>query len=62
MQIKYLQWHAIKFAKSKGCKFYESGEGFPNITDTTDKRYGLTRFKKAFGGELRPFYKAMFIL
>ncbi|KKP29209.1 MAG: hypothetical protein UR15_C0020G0004 [Parcubacteria group bacterium GW2011_GWA2_31_28] len=50
-----LQWHAIKWAKSKGCKWYDSGEAILN-TDNS-KFAGLTKFKKSFGGELYPFYK-----
>ena len=50
-----LQWHAIKWAKNKGCKWYDSGEAILN-TDNS-KFAGLTKFKKSFGGELYPFYK-----
>ena len=50
-----LQWHAIKWAKSKGCEWYESGEAMLNTNNS--KFIGLTKFKKSFGGKLYPFYK-----
>lgn len=50
-----LHWHAIRWAQKKGCEWYESGEGFPDITQGKEK--GLTDFKKSFGGEMYPFYR-----
>lgn len=55
---KLLQWHAIKFAKSRGLLFHETGEVFPNAVDT--KEAGLTQYKRRFGGEIVPFRKGTF--
>lgn len=47
-----LQWEAIREAKSRGCKVYN----FWGIEQTEDKKhpfYGITLFKKGFGGEIK---------
>lgn len=52
-----LQWEAIKEAKARGKKFYN----FWGITPDGKKRhpwFGLTLFKKGFGGELREYLHA----
>jgi len=50
-----LQWHAIRWAKEQGYKWYDSGEAW--LDTNNPKLAGLTRFKGSFGGELFPFYK-----
>ena len=40
-----LQWHIIREAKNRGCRYYD----FYGISE--DKWPGVTRFKKGFGGE-----------
>lgn len=51
--VAYLiQWEAIREAKRRGCKEYS----FWGIVETDDKNhpfYGITKFKKGFGGEVR---------
>ena len=47
-------WEAIKTAKSRGCKEFN----FWGIVDTEDKKHpwwGLSRFKRGFGGEERNY-------
>ncbi len=46
-----LQWEAIREAKARGCTKYS----FWGIDDTDDPKrpfYGITKFKKGFGGEI----------
>lgn len=50
-----LQWHAMKWMKDHGVKWYESGEAFPYSPAGKQKK--LSDFKKSFGGQLTPFYK-----
>ena len=54
-----LHWHAIKYFKQQGFKWYESGEAFPAAQD--GKLKGLNDFKKSFGGELYPYYRGTII-
>lgn len=44
------QWEAIKYAKSKGCKYYDFW-GVAESDDAEDPWAGITRFKEGFGGE-----------
>ncbi|RJR43073.1 MAG: GNAT family N-acetyltransferase [Deltaproteobacteria bacterium] len=55
-----LQWHAIRYARSHGFEWYESGEAFPNLKE--GKLKGLNDFKKSFGGELYPFYRGLLVI
>ncbi|MEK7673601.1 MAG: peptidoglycan bridge formation glycyltransferase FemA/FemB family protein [Patescibacteria group bacterium] len=53
-----LQWQIILDAKNAGCKYYN----FWGITLSVNKKHpwwGLTQFKKGFGGELLKFIPAM---
>jgi lipid II:glycine glycyltransferase (peptidoglycan interpeptide bridge formation enzyme) len=47
----------IKFAKSAGCEFYETGEAFPNASSGKEK--GLNDFKRSFGGKLQPLIRGV---
>jgi Acetyltransferase (GNAT) domain len=51
-----LHWHAMRWARENRAEWYESGEAFPGATEGKSK--GLNAFKKSFGGELYPVYKA----
>ena len=57
-----LQWKIIQEAKKRGCHLYN----FWGITSSTDKKHpwwGLTLFKKGFGGEAHAYLKTQdFIL
>lgn len=44
------QWEAIKYAKRKGCKYYDFW-GIAESSDANDPWAGITRFKEGFGGE-----------
>jgi len=55
-----LQWHAIRYGRSRGFAWYESGEAFPNLKE--GKLKGLNDFKKSFGGELYPFYRGRLVI
>jgi hypothetical protein len=54
-----LQWHAIRYARSQGYEWYESGEAFPHLQE--GKLKGLNDFKKSFGGALYPFHRGRLI-
>jgi lipid II:glycine glycyltransferase (peptidoglycan interpeptide bridge formation enzyme) len=46
-----LQWEIIQEAKNRGCKFYNLW-GIAKKEDKNHPWYGLTQFKKSFGGQL----------
>jgi len=61
MPTYLLQWEAIRWAKQKGCKFYDLW-GIPDLPesvleedfpDRSDGLWGVYRFKRGFGGEIR---------
>jgi len=61
MPTYLLQWEAIKWARQKGCREYDLW-GVPdlsqedleeNFTQRSDGLWGVYRFKRGFGGELR---------
>ncbi len=45
-----LQWESIKEAKSRGCKYYNFWGIAPDKADKHHPFYGITHFKKGFGG------------
>lgn len=47
-----LQWEAIRFAKSHGCKIYDLW-GAPDHFDETDRLWNVFRFKQGLGGEVQ---------
>lgn len=52
-----LQWHAMKQAKQRGCKFYD----FLGIAPPDDKKHpwqGISGFKLKFGGQIVRYVKA----
>jgi dTDP-4-amino-4,6-dideoxygalactose transaminase len=54
--INYLLfWHAIEGARADGCRWYETGESFPEAGE--GKLRGLSVFKSKFGGDLHRFFK-----
>ena len=56
-----IQWHAIKEAKERGCKYYD----FLGIAPEHAKNHpwkGVTEFKKKFGGEVVNYPKAREII
>ena len=61
MPTYLLQWEAIRWAKSKGCKTYDLWgiPDFPEDTleddflDRSDGLWGVYRFKRGFGGDIR---------
>ena len=61
MPTYLLQWEAIRWAKEKGCTQYDLW-GVPdeddetleaNFTDRNDGLWGVYRFKRGFGGEVK---------
>ena len=61
MPTYLLQWEAIRWARDRGCLEYDLW-GVPdeneaaleaNFTDRDDGLWGVYRFKRGFGGELR---------
>jgi lipid II:glycine glycyltransferase (peptidoglycan interpeptide bridge formation enzyme) len=53
-----LQWQAIKDAKKAGKKFYNFWGIAKNENDKNNPWYGLTFFKKGFGGERTDYLRA----
>jgi lipid II:glycine glycyltransferase (peptidoglycan interpeptide bridge formation enzyme) len=67
MPTYLLQWEAIKWAKARGCEEYDLW-GVPDEDETTleadfenrqDGLWGVYRFKRGFGGELKRAAQAM---
>jgi lipid II:glycine glycyltransferase (peptidoglycan interpeptide bridge formation enzyme) len=67
MPTYLLQWEAMKWAKARGCEKYDLW-GVPDEDDTTleanfekrhDGLWGVYRFKRGFGGELKRAAQAM---
>lgn len=44
------QWEAIKYAKGRGCQYYDFW-GVAETDDPSDSWAGISRFKEGFGGE-----------
>jgi len=51
MPTYLLQWEAIKYAKSVGCKVYDLW-GAPEVFDESDSMWGVFRFKRGLGGDV----------
>jgi hypothetical protein len=47
----------IMAARDDGCTRYETGQAFVNSSDA--KELGLSRFKRSFGADMRPFYRGV---
>jgi len=45
-----IQWEAMRWAKSQGCKVYDMW-GAPDVFDESDSMWGVYRFKRGYGGE-----------
>jgi lipid II:glycine glycyltransferase (peptidoglycan interpeptide bridge formation enzyme) len=67
MPTYLLQWEAMKWAKARGCEEYDLW-GIPDEDETTleanfesrhDGLWGVYRFKRGFGGELKRAAQAM---
>ena len=46
-----IQWEAMRWAKSQGCKVYDMW-GAPDVFDESDSMWGVYRFKRGYGGEV----------
>jgi len=46
-----IQWEAMRWARSQGCKVYDMW-GAPDKFEETDSMWGVYRFKRGFGGEV----------
>ena len=53
---RYLHWHDIRLFKDRGFDLYDFG-GL-DVTGRSDKTAGIARFKRGFGGEVRPVYSS----
>ena len=53
-----LHWHIIQDAKKKGYREYDFWGIAKDETDTKHEWYGLSRFKKTFGGNYTSFVGA----
>jgi hypothetical protein len=51
---RYLHWHDIRLFKERGFRLYDFG-GL-DIDERSPKTAGIARFKRGFGGEVRPVY------
>ena len=56
---KYLIFEAMKDLKKKGIEHFEVGGAYPHL-DKSDKRRGISDFKKSFGGCLFPIVSGVF--
>ncbi len=52
MPTYLLQWHAMLWARQRGCRTYDMW-GAPEVADTSDGMAGVLRFKLGFGGTLK---------
>lgn len=50
-----LHWHCIQYLKAQGVHYYDLG-GVPLNPSGDHPAYGVYRFKKSFGGELKVYY------
>jgi hypothetical protein len=53
---RYLHWHDIRLFKERGFDYYDFG-GL-DIEERSPKTAGIARFKRGFGGEVRPVYSS----
>jgi Acetyltransferase (GNAT) domain len=53
---RYLHWHDIRVFKQRGFELYDFG-GL-DVEERNPKTAGIARFKRGFGGEVRPVYSA----
>ena len=61
MPTYLLQWEALQWAKNKGCKVYDlwgvpdypENELEDNFLERFDGLWGVYRFKRGFGGQLK---------
>jgi hypothetical protein len=51
---RYLHWHDIRLFKERGFDVYDFG-GL-DVDERSPKTAGIARFKRGFGGEVRPVY------
>jgi hypothetical protein len=51
---RYLHWHDIRLFKGLGFELYDFG-GL-DVDERSPKTAGIARFKRGFGGEVRPVY------
>jgi hypothetical protein len=51
---RYLHWHDIRHFKQRGYSLYDFG-GL-DVTERSEKTAGIARFKRGFGGDVRPVY------
>ena len=59
-ETRLLMHEQIIYAKRMGCRYFEVGECFPNIS--SGKMKGLNDFKKCFGGFIHPIFSGEFDL
>jgi hypothetical protein len=53
---RYLHWHDIRLFKDRGLRLYDFG-GL-DVEERSPKTAGIARFKRGFGGEVRPVYSS----
>jgi len=53
---RYLHWHDIRLFKERGFDLYDFG-GL-DVDERSPKTAGIARFKRGFGGEVRPVYSS----
>lgn len=53
---RYLHWHDIRLFRERGFGLYDFG-GL-DVDERSPKTAGIARFKRGFGGEVRPVYSA----
>jgi lipid II:glycine glycyltransferase (peptidoglycan interpeptide bridge formation enzyme) len=53
---RYLHWHDIRVFKERGFAFYDFG-GL-DVSGRSEKTTNIARFKRGFGGQVRPVYSS----
>jgi hypothetical protein len=53
---RYLHWHDIRLFRERGFRVYDFG-GL-DVDERSPKTAGIARFKRGFGGEVRPVYSS----
>ena len=53
---RYLHWRDIRLFRDRGYDLYDFG-GL-DVTGRSEKTAGIARFKRGFGGEVRPVYSS----
>ena len=57
----FLYWHAMRYARAKGCRTFDMG-AVTLTDDPTHPHYSVSEYKRHWGGEVHPVYAAELIV